>query len=413
LETLETREPILVIEDSEDIASFLTETILRPAGYKPLLAPSGQEGLHLALEQRPALIMLDLNLSEMTGMEVIQGLRETVPSIPITLLILSGSEELAVDAFRLGVRNYVMKPPRPQEVLKAIDDGLREARLRREKELLTEELIRANSQLERRVRELTMLYSITQATTNIMDLETLLSRVVEAAVFLTNADEGMLFLIDPESDELYLRAAKGVADKRASMLLMPARDSLIGQVVRSGEPLRIASSDPRLDLTVKTGYMVNALLYVPLKFVGKTKGVLAVSNRISDRAFTRTDQSRLDLLADHTVMALEIARLYDATRDRMSDSVERSVAELSEYAYGSLKSFAADTYALKAGVQRGLIECSDETLSRLLDSMERQIEQMASVTEILQRIVARQVSDEEREDLQRKLRRLKARHALQ
>jgi two-component system NtrC family sensor kinase len=413
LETLETREPILVIEDSEDIASFLTETILRPAGYKPLLAPSGQEGLHLALEQRPALIMLDLNLSEMTGMEVIQGLRETVPSIPITLLILSGSEELAVDAFRLGVRNYVMKPPRPQEVLKAIDDGLREARLRREKELLTEELIRANSQLERRVRELTMLYSITQATTNIMDLETLLSRVVEAAVFLTNADEGMLFLIDPESDELYLRAAKGVADKRASMLLMPARDSLIGQVVRSGEPLRIASSDPRLDLTVKTGYMVNALLYVPLKFVGETKGVLAVSNRISDRAFSRTDQSRMDLLADHTVMALEIARLYDATRDRMSDSVERSVAELSEYAYGSLKSFAADTYALKAGVQRGLIECSDETLSRLLDSMERQIEQMASVTEILQRIVAPQVSDEEREDLQRKLRRLKARHALQ
>jgi two-component system NtrC family sensor kinase len=390
LETLETREPILVIEDSEDIASFLTETILRPAGYKPLLAPSGQEGLHLALEQRPALIMLDLNLSEMTGMEVIQGLRETVPSIPITLLILSGSEELAVDAFRLGVRNYVMKPPRPQEVLKAIDDGLREARLRREKELLTEELIRANSQLERRVRELTMLYSITQATTNIMDLETLLSRVVEAAVFLTNADEGMLFLIDPESDELYLRAAKGVADKRASMLLMPARDSLIGQVVRSGEPLRIASSDPRLDLTVKTGYMVNALLYVPLKFVGETKGVLAVSNRISDRAFSRTDQSRMDLLADHTVMALEIARLYDATRDRMSDSVERSVAELSEYAYGSLKSFAADTYALKAGVQRGLIECSDETLSRLLDSMERQIEQMASVTEILQRIVAPQ-----------------------
>jgi two-component system NtrC family sensor kinase len=412
LETLETREPILVIEDSEDIASFLTETILRPAGYEPLLAPSGQEGLRLALEQRPALIMLDLNLSEMTGMEVIQGLRETVPSIPITLLILSGSEELAVDAFRLGVRNYVMKPPRPQEVLKAIDDGLREARLRREKELLTEELMRANSQLERRVRELTMLYSITQATTNIMDLETLLSRVVEAAVFLTTADEGMLFLIDPESDELYLRAAKGVADKRASMLLMPARDSLIGQVVRSGEPLRIASSDPRLDLTVKTGYMVNALLYVPLKFVGKTKGVLAVSNRISDRAFTRTDQSRLDLLADHTVMALEIARLYDATRDRMSDSVERSVAELSEYAYGSLKSFAADTYALKAGVQRGLIECSDETLSRLLDSMERQIEQMASVTEILQRIVAPQVSDEEREDLQRKLRRLKARHAL-
>ncbi len=408
METLETRERILVIEDSEDIAVFLTDTILKPSGYQPLLARSGQEGLHLALEQRPALIVLDLNLSEMTGLEVLAGLRETVPSVPITLMVFSGSEELAVEAFRLGVRNYVMKPLKPQEVLKALEDGLRETRLRREKELLTEELMRANSQLERRVRELTMLYGITQAITNVMDLETLLTRVVEVSVFLTNADEGLLFLIDAETDELYLRAAKGVADKRASMLLMPARDSLIGQVVKSGEPLRIASSDPRLDLTVKTGYMVNALLYVPLKFMGQTKGVLAVSNRISDRAFTRTDQSRLDLLADHTVIAVELAEFHRSTVDLVPGAVGSSVAELSRYAHSTLKALAADTYALKAGVERGLIECSDETLHRSLDSMERRIEQMASVTELLKGLASPESSDQEREELQRRLRRLKS-----
>ncbi|HEM62394.1 MAG TPA: GAF domain-containing protein, partial [Chloroflexi bacterium] len=295
------------------------------------------------------------------------------------------------------------------EVLKAADDALREARLRREKELLTEELMRANRQLERRVRELTILYGITQAMTNKVDLEDVLSRVVDAAVFLTDADEGMLFLVDSESGELYLRAAKGVEDKRASLLLMPARDSLLGQVVRSGEPLRIASSDPRLDLTIKTGYMVNSLLYVPLKYRGETRGVLAVSNRVSDRAFTRTDQSRLDLLADHTGMALEMARLYQAATDSPSDLAEKAVAELSEYAYGSLRSFAADTYALKAATEVGLIGCSDETLRQLLKSMERKIGQMASVTEILRAIVSPETSDEDREEMQRRLRRLKAR----
>ncbi len=411
METLETKERILVIEDSEDIAVFVTDTILRPSGYEPLLASSGQEGLRLALEERPALIMVDLNLSQMTGMEVVQGLRETVPSIPITLLVYSGSEELAVEAFRLGVKNYVMKPPKPHEVLKAIEDGLRETRLRREKELLTEEVMRANSQLERRVRELTMLYGITQAITNSLDLETLLSRVVEASVFLTNADEGMLFVVDEETDELYLRAAKGVADKRASMLLMPARDSLIGQVVKSGEPLRIATSDARLDLTVKTGYMVNALLYVPLRFMGKTKGVLAVSNRVSDRAFSRTDQSRLDLLADHTVIAMEVAQLHEASKGRIPSVWGDSVAELTGYAYSTLKAFAADTYALKASVERGLIECPDETLHRLLDSMERGIEQMASVTELLRGLASPETPDQEREEMQRKLRRLKAKYA--
>lgn len=410
METVETRERILLIEDSQDVVEYLRDTILRPSGYEPVLANTGQEGLHLAVEEQPDLILLDLNLAHMTGMEVLRGLRDTVPTVPVTLLIFAGSEQIAVEALRLGVRNYVVKPLKSQEVLKAIEDGLRETRLRREKELLTEELMRANRQMERRVRELTMLYGITQAMTNLLDLETLLSRVVETAVFLTNADEGMLFLIDEETGELYLRVAKGVGDKRASIVLLPARDSLIGQVIKTGEPLRIASSDPRLDLTVKTGYMVNSLLYVPLKLKSESKGVLAVSNRVSDRAFSRTDQSRLDLLADHTVIALENARLQEGTKGPVSHEAEDTVGELARYAYQSLKSFAADTYALKASVERGLVSAGDNTLTRLLDSMERGIEQMASVTEILNRLSSPGSTDEDREELQQRFQKIKGQY---
>jgi two-component system NtrC family sensor kinase len=409
MERVEAKERILVIEDSEDIAEFLVNTILQPSGYAPLVATTGQEGLRLALDVAPDLIFLDLNLSHLTGMEVLQGLRDTVPTIPIALMIFAGSEELAVEAFRLGVRTYVVKPLKPPEVLKAIGDALREMRLRREKELLTEELMRANKELERRVRELTMLHEITQAITAPSDLETLLSRVVEVAVFLTSADEGMLFLIDEETDELYLRAAKGVGDKRASLLLLPARDSLIGQVVKSGEPLRIASSDPRLDLTVKTGYMVNALLYVPLKIRGVCRGVLAVSNRISDRAFTRTDQSRLDLLADHAAIALQMARPPAASTTEETEVVGGAAAELAGYADHSLKALAADTYALKASVERGATICADDTLYQLLRSMERNLEQMASVTEMLNGLVSPSGSVEDRERVQRRLQRLKSR----
>ena len=405
---VEAKERILVIEDSEDIAQFLVNSILQPSGYAPLVATTAQEGLRLALDAAPDLIFLDLNLSDISGMEVLQGLRDTVPSTPVALMIFAGSEELAVEAFRLGVRSYVLKPLKAPEVLKAVGDGLRESRLRREKELLTEELMRANKELERRVRELTMLHEITQAVTTSAQLETLLSRVVEVGVYLTSADEGMLFLVDDETNELYLRAAKGVGDKRASLLLLPARDSLIGQVLKSGEPLRIASSDPRLDLTVKTGYMVNALLYVPLKIRSFTRGVLAVSNRTSERAFTRTDQSRLDLLADHTAIALEMARPPIESRTEASQVAAGAVPELAGYVHQSLKALAADTYALKASVGQGATICADDTLNQLLRSMERNVEQMAAVTEMLNGLVSPDSSGEDRERVQRRLQRLKA-----
>jgi two-component system NtrC family sensor kinase len=413
METLQSKESVLLIEDDEEIVQFLRDTVLKPNGYKPKVAATGQEGLRLALEESPDLIFLELNLTHMTGMEVLRGLRDTVPHIPVTLVLYAGSEELAVEAFRLGVKNYIVKPLKPQDVLEAADDALRAPRLRREKELLTEELIRANKQMERRVRELTMLYEITQAITTSMDLEMLLSRVVEVAVFLTDADEGMLFLIDEETDEIYLRATKGVGDKRASILLMPARNSLIGQVVKSGEPLRIASSDPRLDLTVKTGYMVYSLLYVPLKFGGVTKGVLAVSNRITDRAFSRTDQSRLDLLADHTAIALENAHLSEAAGEGETHTPGDSVAELARWTYHSLKALAADTYALKANADRGLITCGDDSLTRLLTSMQLQIGQLASVTELLNGLASPDSSAEDREELERRLQRLKDKRVTQ
>jgi GAF domain-containing protein/FixJ family two-component response regulator len=313
---METQERILIIEDNEDVVSFLTDNILHPNGYQTLVSYDGQDGLRHALEDAPDLILLDLNLPRMTGLEILRVLHKRGSGIPVILMTFYGSEEIAVEAFRLGVKNYIVKPFKAHEVLEAVEGALGEGRLRREKDLLTEELMHTNKQLEQRVREMTMLYEITQTMTRLMDLETLLSRLVEASVFLSKADEGILFLMDEETGELYLRAAKGVGEKYARGLRLRVDDSLIGEVVQTGEPLRVSSPEDRLELKLKTGYLVSSLLYVPLKLRDEIRGVLGVSNRVSDRAFTAADQHRLNILADHAVIALENARLYESEQKR-------------------------------------------------------------------------------------------------
>jgi two-component system NtrC family sensor kinase len=383
-------ERVLIIERDEEVTNFLSSIILAPNGYETLVAQDGQEGIRQAMEEQPDLILVNLHLPRVSCMEVLNALHEMDSHLPVALMLRNGSTEVPFEAFRLGVKSCIANPFQPQEVLGAIEDALRESRLRRAKQLLTEELMDTGKQLEQRVQELAVLYGITQAMTSILDLETLLSRVVDAAVFLTQAEEGMLFLIDDETGELYLRAVRGAGETRTRVLLIPAADSLIGQVVRTGGPLRISIANARLGFTVKTGYLVNALLCVPLKLREEVKGVLGVSNRVSSKAFTRIDQRRLALLADHAVIALENARLSQTTKGQISEAMRETLTSMSEYAYEPLKDLAANTYALKAGVRRRTIYCTDGTLAQMLDSMERRIEQMASLMGILDELASRE-----------------------
>lgn len=134
-------ETILVVDDSLEIARVLDEYMLTPQGYKVLYAPNGQKGLTQAVTHHPDLILLDMNMPRMSGMEMLEALRQTDCKAPVIFMTMHGSERVAVDAFRLGVSNYLIKPFGPEEVLEAINEALRATRLAREKEELTRSII--------------------------------------------------------------------------------------------------------------------------------------------------------------------------------------------------------------------------------------------------------------------------------
>ena len=103
-------ETILIMDDRRENIVFLANNILKPQGYNVITAMDGQKGLQKALEEKPDLIITDLKMPKMTGLEVIAALRERGEDIPIILTTFHGSEQIAIDAFRLGVKDYVIKP---------------------------------------------------------------------------------------------------------------------------------------------------------------------------------------------------------------------------------------------------------------------------------------------------------------
>lgn len=320
-------ETVLAVDDREDSLRFLREYVLEPNGYGMIEARNGIDALEITLIQKVDLIISDLVMPRMGGLELLESLREKGLDTPAILMTFHGSEGTAVRAFRLGARDYIIKPFAIDEMLGAIDRALNESRLRRERDQLTQTVFQVNQQLENRVQELRFLYGIGRSVTSLQNLEQILNRIVEAAVYLTGAEEGSIMLVDETSGEMYLRAARGMGEKNAKTSRLKIQDSIAGQVVRTGRPVMIGGMNQDDSFKVTTGYFVKSLLNVPLKVTDRVIGVLAVNNKSKVQAFSERHLNMLMAMADYASIAIENARLYARLASHVNQA-EQSSREL-------------------------------------------------------------------------------------
>lgn len=116
---------ILIIEDETDINRLLAE-ILKADGYSVVQAYSGTEGLLLAEQESPDLILLDLMLPGLSGEALLENLRtEKHWSMPVLVLSARGSLQDKVSLLREGADDYITKPFEPQEVSARVQAALR------------------------------------------------------------------------------------------------------------------------------------------------------------------------------------------------------------------------------------------------------------------------------------------------
>lgn len=115
---------ILIIEDEHSIATLLSYNLVQ-AGFETIVANDGKEGYELAISERPSLIVLDLMLPSMDGVEVCKALRQEKVNIPIIMLTAKDDEFDKVLGLELGADDYMTKPFSPREVVARIKAVLR------------------------------------------------------------------------------------------------------------------------------------------------------------------------------------------------------------------------------------------------------------------------------------------------
>ncbi len=301
-------EQILIVDDGRENRDFIQEYILEPNGYHALMARDGQEGLEMALQYQPDLMLLDLQMPRMNGFEVLEQLQRHNMDMPVILMTFHGSEEIAVEVYRLGVRDYVMKPFTVEEMLMAIERSLTETRLRREKEALTERILAANRELQLRVQELNVLYSVGKSVTSSLNMDEILPRIVDASIRVTQAESGYIYL--RQNQDLICRAMKRHSESQARAVMLEGKDPIANQVLDSGRPVLMGPEQ-------LNGHASNpqSLAYAPLVFNNEVRGVLGVSNMSHDaHVFTKHDLALLSTLTDYASIAIENSRNFEQLR---------------------------------------------------------------------------------------------------
>ncbi|MCZ7669269.1 MAG: response regulator [Chloroflexi bacterium] len=281
-------ERILIIDDSREIVKHLTEYVLPTFGYNTLHAFDGQTGLAYIREKKPDLVMLDFHLPEMTGIDVLQQMAKESISTPVILMTGYGSELSAIEAFRLGAKDYLIKPFTVDEVIDTIDRALVETRLLHDKAELAENLRRVKVEMSRQTHEMNTLFNIGKAITSLLSVDDVLGRVLEAATYLTNAEESHIWLANEAGTELQVYDQQSLSVACPQWIALDAETHL-GKVMSLGQPVRLSEFSSK-GVKVKTDYLAQSILYVPLKLRGVTLGVLGVSNRVTFRAFSKRDE---------------------------------------------------------------------------------------------------------------------------
>ncbi len=148
-------ETILVLEDNRDIRAFV-RLALDAAGFTVIEALTGWQALREAEGHPPDVLLLDWQLPDISGLDVLRALRAGGCKSPAILMTGYGSEELAMIALRLGVRDYLIKPFSAEQLLGAVQMALAETRLGRERDSLRAQLADVSEWRDKSVRQLTI-----------------------------------------------------------------------------------------------------------------------------------------------------------------------------------------------------------------------------------------------------------------
>jgi signal transduction histidine kinase/ActR/RegA family two-component response regulator len=299
---------ILVVDDEPGICDLLSYE-LSSQGYDVLTASNGEEALELVKKDRFNVIVSDMKMPKMDGLETLDAVKKVDPDVEVIMATGYGTIETAVTAMKSGAYDFIQKPfSNIQEVFALVEKAME----------------------KRELKALLAVYEVSKAVFTSVKLHDLLPVIIGLSKRILRADEVSIMLAEPDGAlkvAAYIGAdddpRRGAPDGRPP--LSPG-DRVAGKVALSKEPAIIVGpleKDPRFQGVPSLRRIKSSIVY-PLVLENQVLGVLNANRIQSDAPFTQSDMQSVTIFCSQIAQAVYNARLYEQLDyEQLEDKVKR------------------------------------------------------------------------------------------
>ena len=318
---------VLLVDDEPTIIQLCTR-FLEHEGYVVKSASNGSAALKLFMQETFDLLLTDIRMRGMSGLELIDSVKKIDPGIAIVVITGHGTVSMAIESLKLGTLGFVIKPFTRDEILTAVRHAT-------EKNTLIKENIR--------LRSLVPLLEINRRLTT-TNLDKLFDQIVEIARQETKADRASLMLFDEPRQELRVCAHSGFPTIIPSKLTQKMGEGVSGTVAKNRIPLMIQGGiklNPHLQHLLKDDSLHSSIsvpligietIHTPslirIPHMGERLiGVLNISKDTPQApSFSESDLEFVTLLAGQVSASIENAKLYQELHSSYTKTIRSLVA---------------------------------------------------------------------------------------
>lgn len=310
---------ILVVDDYLPTRNLIVDTLSSSSQYHITQAENGLEALHLFDETDFDLVISDIMMPGMSGMDLLNLIRERNPDVAVIMITGNPTTDLTVSAIKKGAVDFITKPFDIDDLLYKVDIHLRQ------REILSVERNGNNQnkiELSDKTDELSKQGYIYDSIENSpMDNDVIFEKIAELALKLVDGEVCTIMLFDEQDNEFHDKVIKGEEEGiHRNYTKSPALKMVFNEVIERKEAILINSNDhPEV---------APSLICAPLMIRNAILGILSIRKKKNREVFNKKDLHHILSLTKRASLNLENKILYESIYFNIMDTLKSLISSI-------------------------------------------------------------------------------------